>query len=236
MVSALLIIFNLFVLEILLSLDNAAVLAIMVKDLPIRDRSRALRYGILGAFLFRGLSLFIVSFIIRIVWLKVIGGLYLIYLVYGHFASKSEAIEEPRATKDSHIYKIGSRIGLSRLWATVVLVEMMDMAFSIDNIFASVAITSNMIFIIIGVFWGIITMRFVAKLLSSLIMKYSSLENSAFIVIGLLGGRLIFFGIFNPLTNHIFDMSFSALIFIIFFFPILSKRVCLQKKRKLSNH
>jgi predicted tellurium resistance membrane protein TerC len=56
--AALLIILNLFVIESLLSVDNAAVLAIMVMDLPEDQRRKALKYGIFGAYFFRGLCLY----------------------------------------------------------------------------------------------------------------------------------------------------------------------------------
>jgi YkoY family integral membrane protein len=226
-----LIIFNLFILESLLSIDNAAVLAIMVKDLPLRDRGHALKYGIMGAFVMRGASLFAVSLIIKILWLKVAGGLYLLYLVYGHFSQKVETIEESTNTKDSGIYKFGGRLGLNRLWATILLVEIMDMAFSIDNIFASVAMTSNIVLILIGVFIGIIAMRFVAQWFTGLITRFPSLEKSAFIVIALLGLKLILTGILDYLpqdamkgfiNSHTFDFSFSGAMMFIFFVPLLT--------------
>lgn len=238
MLPSLLIIFNLFVLEILLSIDNASVLAIMVKDLPNRDRNHALRYGILGAFVFRGASLFLISWLIKILWLKIVGGAYLLYLVYGHFTTANDTIEEPSEAKDSKIYKFGSRLGLNRLWATVLLVELMDMAFSIDNIFASVAMTSNFVLILIGVFIGIIAMRFVAQWFAGLITRYPSLERSAFIVIALLGLKLIcvgcidFFPQYDVMTafvhSHIFDFSFSGIMLFIFFIPLFSKNKTLS--------
>ena len=43
--AGLLIILNLIVIESLLSVDNAAVLATMVLDLPKEQRNRALKYG-----------------------------------------------------------------------------------------------------------------------------------------------------------------------------------------------
>lgn len=228
-----LIIFNLFILESLLSIDNAAVLSIMVKDLPARDRGHALKYGILGSFVMRGASLFAVSIIIKILWLKIAGGLYLLYLVYGHFSTKVETVEEPGNAKDSKIYKFGGRLGLNRLWATILLVEIMDMAFSIDNIFASVAMTSNIVLILIGVFVGIIAMRFVAQWFSSLIIRFPSLEKSAFIVIALLGLKLILTGVLDYMptpffmkdfiNSHTFDFSFSAAMMFIFFVPLLTR-------------
>lgn len=80
--SSLLILINIVLLEIVLSIDNAAVLAAMVKELPKGQQKKALTYGIAGAYLFRGLALVFASILINLVWLKVVGGLYLVYLAY----------------------------------------------------------------------------------------------------------------------------------------------------------
>lgn len=233
MLQTTLIILNLFILESLLSIDNAAVLAVMVKDLPKEQKIKALRYGLLGAYVFRGLCLFIAAWLVKIVWLKIVGGAYLLYLVYGHFSKANDTIEEASETKDSKIFKFASRIGLSRLWATVVLVEIMDLAFSIDNVFAAVALSNNFWIIMAGVAIGILAMRFVAGWFVKMIEKYPSLEKSAFIVIALLGLKLIISSsvdyipslafIKSILENHIFDLAFSGAMMLIFFTPILIK-------------
>jgi len=51
--ASLAIIGNLIIIESLLSVDNAAVLATMVMDLPEKQRDKALKYGIWGAYIFR---------------------------------------------------------------------------------------------------------------------------------------------------------------------------------------
>ncbi len=240
MIHTLLIILNLFILESLLSVDNAAVLAIMVKDLPKDQKIKALRYGLLGAYIFRGICLFIAAWLVKIVWLKIAGGLYLCYLVYGHFTAANDSIEEASETKDSKIYRFASKLGLSRLWATVVLVEVMDLAFSIDNVFAAVALSDNFYIIMAGVAIGILAMRFVAGWFVTMIEKHPSLEKSAFIVIALLGIKLIVSGsvdyipalsdLKELLENHIFDLSFSAVMMLIFFIPLF-----FNKKQKLQS-
>ena len=48
-IASLLVITNIVLLEAILSIDNAAVLATMVMDLPKQQQSKALRYGIFGA-------------------------------------------------------------------------------------------------------------------------------------------------------------------------------------------
>ena len=75
-------VFNILILEILLSVDNAAVLATMVQELPERQRKKALTYGIVGAYVLRGLSFIFVNYLLEIEWLKILGGAYLVYLAY----------------------------------------------------------------------------------------------------------------------------------------------------------
>lgn len=227
--QTLIVLFNLFILEALLSIDNAAVLAVMVKDLPVHQRTKALRYGLLGAYLFRGLCLFIASWLIKILWLKIAGGLYLLYLAYKNFYGAKDS-DGPADTNDSSIFNFcKGKIGI--FWSTIILVEIMDLAFSIDNVFAAVALSNNLYIIMLGVGVGILAMRFVAGLFSKLIEKYPSLEPSAFVVIALLGVKLIVCGILDYTTNyeylkaivtsHGFDLVFSGLMMLIFFIPVI---------------
>lgn len=189
--AGLLIILNLIVIESLLSVDNAAVLATMVLDLPKEQRSKALRYGIIGAYVFRGLCLLLATWLVKVWWLKPMGGFYLLYLAINYFRNKAEESKTEEAVKkeESWIYK--STVGLvGNFWATVALVEIMDLAFSIDNVFAAVAFTDNVFLIYTGVFIGILAMRFVAQAFVSLMEKFTFLETIAFIVIGILGLKL----------------------------------------------
>lgn len=190
--AGLLIILNLIVIESLLSVDNAAVLATMVIDLPKEQRSKALRYGIIGAYVFRGICLFLAAWLVKIWWLKPLGGLYLLYLAFDYFKGKSsagDAEEEAVDKSKSWIYR--STVGLiGTFWATVALVEVMDLAFSIDNVFAAVAFTDHVVLIYIGVFIGILAMRFVAQAFVKLMEKFTFLETVAFVVIGVLGLKL----------------------------------------------
>jgi YkoY family integral membrane protein len=189
--AAMLIILNLIVIESLLSVDNAAVLATMVMDLPPDQRKKALKYGIIGAYVFRGICLILAAWLTTIWWLKPLGGLYLLYLAFDYFKSKwTPKTEDDTLNKnESKIYKL--TLGkLGPFWATVVLVEIMDLAFSIDNVFAAVAFTDKIFLICVGVFIGILAMRFVAQGFVKLMEKYAFLETSAFLVIGLLGVKL----------------------------------------------
>jgi len=230
--ASLAIIGNLIIIESLLSVDNAAVLATMVMDLPKEQRSKALKYGIWGAYFFRGLAMIFAAILIKIWWLKPLGGLYLLYLVYDWYKGKqTESKEDDTIDKKSNwLYRVtvGS---LGTFWATVCLVELMDMAFSIDNVFAAVAFTPNIILVCFGVFIGIFAMRFIAQWFVKLMEKYTFLETAAFVVIAILGIKLTlslaehFYpesGLSKFLSSHAADIGISVLTVSIFFIPILT--------------
>ena len=285
--ASLAIIGNLIIIESLLSVDNAAVLATMVMDLPQKERDKALKYGIWGAYIFRGLAMIFAAFLLGFWWLKPLGGMYLLWLVVDQFKSKLGYGE-----KGSIIFKILSLFGIMMLiqndgtinelalwslrslaavfigyliyafiklkenneddgeinksnnavykffqnkigvfWSTVILVEIMDMAFSIDNVFAAVAFTPNIILVCTGVFIGILAMRFIAQWFVKLMEKYKFLETAAFVVIAILGIKLLLsiYEHFYPLTglsiflkSHTADITISVLTVSIFFIPIIT--------------
>ena len=214
MITDILIVVNIILLEVLLSVDNAAVLATMVKTLNPKDQKRALTYGIIGAYVFRGLALISASILVKFLWLKIIGGLYLIYLAYKSLASKSEG-GNPKPISIAF---------LSPFWSTVVAIELADLVFSIDNVFAAVAFTDNLWLICGGVFVGIIAMRFAANGFVKLIEKYPILEKVAYWVVGLLGVKLIASYWLKDLNTEFIDLGFSALVLSAFIIPILMGR------------
>lgn len=231
-VNSLAIIGNLIIIESLLSVDNAAVLATMVMDLPEKQREKALKYGIWGAYFFRGLAMIFASVLIKIWWLKPLGGLYLLYLVYDYWKGKQTTTTQDDIIdkKSNWLYRatVGS---FGSFWATVFLVELMDMAFSIDNVFAAVAFTPNIILVCVGVFIGILAMRFIAQWFVKLIAKYKFLETAAFVVIAILGLKLTLslYEHFYPeshfswfLSSHVADIGVSVFTVAIFVLPILT--------------
>lgn len=231
--TSLMVILNLVVIESLLSVDNAAVLATMVMDLPAHQRNRALKYGIIGAYVFRGLALVLAAWLVTIWWLKPLGGLYLLYLVRDYYLSHAtEESDDDTLNKEAHpFYRL--IIGwMGKFWSTVVLVEIMDMAFSIDNVFAAVAFTDNIYLICTGVFIGILAMRFVAQTFVTLMEKYPALETSAFVVIAILGVKLLLSlpchfseGVLcQTLESEAADAVLSVATVLVFLFPILRQR------------
>ena len=172
-------------LEGLLSADNALVIAVMVLGLPAREHQRALRLGLIGAFVFRTVATALAVYLIKLVWVKLLGGLYLLYLVWSHFGSGQTAEERqspPKAT---------SWLGLSPFWATVVRVEMVNLAFSIDSILVAVAVSPKLWVVLAGGVLGIVAIRLVVGQLLGLIQRYPALVDGAFVIIAWVAIKLV---------------------------------------------
>lgn len=215
--------------ESLLSVDNALALAAKVKHLPEKLQKKALRYGMFGAFFFRGLCLLFASYAIQHKEFKFAGAIYLIWLSISHFRQKREEEVGKKASKKTPGF-----------FMTVVAVELLDLALSIDNIFASVAISDQKWIVVTGVCIGIIAMRFVAGWFCKLLERFPALETSAYVIILLLGIKLLLSFMIDMgnhyypgalvsntemiLKSEYFEYGFSILTMLIFVLPLLSKR------------
>lgn len=193
------IVLQIIFLEGILSLDNAAVLGALVMTLPAdrtlpwpgfllpagkvlnrflgKQRTAALRVGLLGAYLGRGLMLVLASFIVRNPWLQIIGAAYLFKLAVENLGSDSK--EEESNAED----KPAVKDGLKSFWAVVLTVELMDLAFSLDNVVVVVTITPHLSLVFLGVALGILTMRFAAGLFTRLIEKAPALITAAYVLV-----------------------------------------------------
>jgi YkoY family integral membrane protein len=181
--SDLITILLLVLLEGILSADNALVLAVLVLPLPPREQRKALRYGILGAFALRTLACFFAVALIRIHWMKLLGGAYLLYLAYRHFFSRSD---EPHGAPA----RAGTILGLSAFWSTVVKVELTDLVFAIDSILMAVGMSKKLWVIITGGILGIIAIRMLTGQLLTVIKRYPALIDGAYIIISWIGIKL----------------------------------------------
>ncbi len=198
------IIIQVIFLEGILSIDNAAVLGAMVSVLPAKEkipwpaplkflgapahrllgsqRSAALRVGLLGAYIGRGLMLVMASFVIRNAFLKFLGAAYLIKLAFENLGSPETDSDAEAAAKS---------VEGKSFWATVLAVELADLAFSLDNAVAVVALSSNLYIVMLGVAIGIFTMRFAAGIFAYLITKEPILKPAAYLLVLSIGFQLL---------------------------------------------
>ncbi|WP_445492989.1 TerC family protein [Niallia sp. 03133] len=195
---------TLVILEGLLSADNALVLAVMVKHLPPEKRKKALFYGLLGAYIFRFIAIGIGVFLIKLWWVKVIGAAYLAYLAIKYFIDKrKESSPEEEAEEEHGINKGGLLLRLfGTFWGTVISVELMDIAFSVDSVLAAFGVSNEVWVLLIGGMLGVLMMRGVAGVFLKLIDRIPELESTAYILILIISTKM-FLGVFDIHIDHI---------------------------------
>ena len=203
-------------LEGILSLDNAAVLGAMVARLPETERipwprwlhgvgrrldpwlgfqrEAALKVGLLGAYVGRALMLALATFVIQYPWLRLLGALYLLYLALSHLAELGHEKAEEEAHGEGEQY--------NGFWSVVLGVELADLAFSLDNVVAAVAISDEYWVVMLGVAIGILTMRFAAGMFTRLIAWEPALQHAAYLMILAIGIEVVLDVVFHIETSE----------------------------------
>jgi tellurite resistance protein TerC len=210
------IVVQLIFLEGILSIDNAAVLGAMVSVLPtdqtvpyprplrflqkFTDRvlgmqqMAALKVGLLGAYVGRGAMLVLAAWVIRNPFLQVLGAAYLIKLAFDHLSVADQPGEEETMEAEHK--------AANAFWLVVLNVELADLAFSLDNVVAAVALSDKLWVVMLGVALGIVTMRFAAGIFTWMIKREPILATAAYIVVFNIGVEL--------LLAEFFHMHFEA--------------------------
>jgi YkoY family integral membrane protein len=178
-------------LEGILSIDNALVLALIVKGLPRDQHKRALTYGIAGAVFFRIVAISLAAYLMQWIWVKFVGGAYLIYLALNYWW----------AEKEKHSKKEEKQGRERNFWMTVLIVELTDIAFAIDSILTAVALTTKVWVVVTGGLIGLLMMRFAATLFIRLLEKFPRFEPTAYILVFIIGVKLIVDGFHFPFIN-----------------------------------
>lgn len=194
------IIFSLILMECLLSVDNAVVLAAQTQSLPtLRQREKALIYGLWGSYLLRFLMIGLGTFLIHMWEVKVIGALYLAYLVIHFFYQRHHQSQHQTADKPKGTAKFGQVV-----WQIVF----MDAIFSVDSVLAALAVSTKPIIVLIGGLIGILMMRGVAEVIMALMQKIPELEPMAYYLIAIIAVKLF-------LTIPQIDIEIPASLFVL---------------------
>ena len=195
------IIFSLVLIECLLSVDNAIVLAAQTQKLPDKkQQEKSLFYGLWGAYIFRFALIGVGSYLIHFWEIKVLRAGYLMYLSLNHFY-RMKYPERAKRKKGKNKKPI-----LPLFWSVVISIELMDIVFSIDSILASLAISPNPVIVLIGGLIGILCMRGIAEVIMRLIDIVPELEVMAYFLIGLIAIKLF-------LTIPMIDIEIPAAAF-----------------------
>ncbi len=169
-------------LEGVLSIDNALVLALLVKPLPHHLQKKALTYGLVGAVVFRIMAIGMATYLMKWEWVKFVGGAYLVYLPIKYWLDKrKDEVKEAKAPQSQQ----------RAFWMTVVIVELTDVMFAIDSILTAVALSNKVWVVVTGGIIGLLAMRFAAGIFIKLLDKFPRFEPTAYILVMLVGLKLL---------------------------------------------
>jgi len=210
----------LVLLEGVLSIDNALVLALLAKRLPKQMQARALTYGLVGAFVFRFIAIGGAAYLLRWRIVKLIGGGYLLWVALKHLIFERGKKSEDRleiGPDGQPILVSADNDAVDRrpehpgFWATVAVIEMTDIAFAIDSILAAIAVVGpapagrtvhpQLWVVVTGGMLGVVLMRVAASMFIRLLERYPRFEISAYLLVCVIGLKLVADWGFNSAEN-----------------------------------
>lgn len=110
------------------------------------------------------------------------GGAYLIYLGIEHLGAAG-------GENGDEVHN-GPRVSESpQFWHVVVLVELADLVFSLDNVVAAVALADHIVVVLIGVALGILALRWAASYFALAVEKEPVLQDAAYLLVLVIGLR-----------------------------------------------
>lgn len=220
------IILTLILMECLLSVDNAVVLAAQTQVLPTKaEKEKSLLYGLWGAYLFRFIVIGVGTYLINFWEIKLAGSIYLFYLSFKFFydqrhpEKEAEREKEKAERKSNHPTKKEGKHVLSLFWRTVISIESMDIVFSIDSVLAALAISDNPVVVLIGGMIGILCMRGVAEIIIKLMDIIPELQPMAYVLIGIIALKLLL--ALPPLRWEMPNTAFAIVVFGILILTII---------------
>ncbi|HMK34078.1 MAG TPA: TerC family protein [Desulfomonilaceae bacterium] len=169
---------NVIIVNVILSGDNAVVIAMAVRSLPRSQRQRGIIIGAAGAVLLRIVLTFFVARMLQTPYLKLIGGLAIVWLAVKLFV---DITPEDGADQEART-----------VWQALKIIVIADMTMSLDNMLGvGAASRGNAFLLIFGLTTSIPIMIFASNLLSMLMDKYPIILYVGAAVLGKVGGEMI---------------------------------------------
>lgn len=167
-------------LEAVLSADNAIALAAISQGLENSKQQRqALNVGLIIAYVLRMLLILTATWVTKYWQFQVLGGAYLLWLVFQYFTSNDDEENQHHGPR------------FSSVWQAVPMIAFTDLAFSLDSVTTAIAVSKETWLVLTGATIGIITLRFMAGLFIRWLDEFVHLGDAGYITVGLVGLRLL---------------------------------------------
>jgi YjbE family integral membrane protein len=176
------------IVDLLLAGDNAVIIAMAVKPLPAAQRRKGILLGAGAAVLLRVVLTFFVAQLLRVPFVKLGGGLLILWIAIKLLAGEAEASGG------------GQRRDAASLGDAVRLIVLADVSMSLDNMLAVGGLShGDPLLLGIGLGVSIPFVVFTSDLLSRLMDRYSWIVYVGAAILGKVGAEMI---LTDPLTER----------------------------------
>lgn len=174
-------VFKIVMIDLLLGLDNAIVIALACASLAVSVRGKAILLGTAGAIALRAILLVFATFLLGVPYLKLIAGLYLVFIGYKLLTGHED---DPEVAQKSTI------------WGAVWTIIVADFMLSLDNVMAvagaaSAAGEHSTIYAVAGIVISIPIIIYGAKYLSGLMDRFKVIIWIGAAMLGVVGAEMI---------------------------------------------
>ena len=191
---------SIILINIILSGDNSVVIAMAVVSLPKEKRTRGVIIGTAGAVLLRVLFTLIASHLLETPFLKLAGGLLILWIAVKLLVEDSEATEDGKQIKS--------------VWHAVWIILVADFTMSLDNVLAVAGAShGNVMQLWLSLGFSIPLVIFASTMLAKLMDKYPVIVILGAALLGKVGGEMIYtdpalqnwFGLDSVLGRFLFE-------------------------------
>jgi len=171
--------FNIILINILLSGDNAVVIALAARTLPPRERKLAILWGSGAAVVLRIVLTVVAAKLLELPFLQIIGGALLLWIGV-QLLSEDDDGEEGDAKEHSN------------LRSAIITILIADLVMSLDNVIGvAAAAKGSMILLILGLAISIPLIIFSSNLMMSLMARFPVIVTLGAALIGWVSGEAI---------------------------------------------
>ncbi|WP_159872599.1 MULTISPECIES: TerC family protein [unclassified Raoultella] len=188
------ILLQIIVIDLLLGGDNAVVIAMACRKLPPHQRNKAIIIGTAGAIVARVVLLIVAVKLLDLPYLKLVGGLLLLWIGIKLVANEEEESDIKSATS---------------LWKTSMTIVVADVVMSLDNVLAVAAAgKGNYWLVALGVVISIPIIIAGSKLVLALINRFPIIIMLGGALIGWIAGSMF---VTDPAISHLQMASINHL-------------------------
>jgi YjbE family integral membrane protein len=187
LLSALATVIELAALNLLLGADNAVLIALVCRPLPIDLRRTVLFIGLGGAIVLRVALAAVVNELLYVPALRLVAAIFLIRIAIGLFDVPKGLNRD--ASPDAEA--LSPQIARERLWEAALIVVAADLVMSLDNIVALVAVSQgNMALLVFGLVLSVPALLYGTAALSRMLDQWPFFVVIGAMVLGWIAGQI----------------------------------------------